>query len=350
MKSHLYTISVFALAYQSLVAANEFNLKKWSSVVIFGDSWTDQGTYSYIPNENGTLSEPKLITATGTSTGGRIWPQYIKQYSNQVNVYNYAVSGAMCDTLFSPTNRNGVEQNQVPAFLKDLAWKNETSGAPAIKAPADETVYAIWIGTNDLGYAAFLAEQQPHNMPLTAFSDCVYEQFDRVYQAGGRHFVIMNLGALELTPLYATLENNGIPISRFWKDKSIYDANITRTSEKIRQYSSTINTLFEYQTPYEVQLAKRYPKSSFALFDTASLISNMWHNPGTYLNGTTELNVTGSYLGCMESGCYYSNPHPDSFLWYDELHPSEQANRWFAKEFIEVVKGNSKMAKYWKSK
>ncbi|KAK7226838.1 hypothetical protein V2G26_014841 [Clonostachys chloroleuca] len=346
MKSHLSTISVVALACQSLVAAKQFDLKKFSSVVIFGDSWTDQGIYSYIPRVNGTLPDPKPVT----STGGRIWPQYIKQYSNQVNVYDYAVSGAMCDTLFSPTNRNGIVQNQVPAFLRDLAWRNETSNQPALKVPADETVYAIWIGTNDLGYAGFLAEQQPHDMPLTALTNCIYEQFDRVYEAGARFFVIMNMGALELTPLYATLENNGVPTSRFWKDKSSYDANITRISEKMRQYSTTLNTLFEYQTPYEVNLSKRYPGSSFALFDTASLISEMWHNPGNYLNGTSELNVTGSYLGCLESGCKLSGPDPDSFLWYDELHPSEQANRWFAKEFIEVVKGHSNLAKYWRSK
>lgn len=181
----------------------------------------------------------------------------------------------MCDTLFSPTGRNGIVQNQVPAFLRDLAWRNETSNQPALKVPADETVYAIWIGTNDLGYAGFLAEQQPHDMPLTALTNCIYEQFDRVYEAGARFFVIMNMGALELTPLYATLENSGVPTSRFWKDKSSYDANITRISEKMRQYSTTLNTLFEYQTPYEVQLSKRYPGSSFALFDTASLVRSL---------------------------------------------------------------------------
>lgn len=38
---------------------------------------------------------------------------------------------------------------------------------------------------------------------------------------------------------------------------------------------------------------------------------------------------------------------PDSFLWYDALHPSEQADRVIAREFLEVVKGGSRWARYW---
>jgi hypothetical protein len=41
------------------------------------------------------------------------------------------------------------------------------------------------------------------------------------------------------------------------------------------------------------------------------------------------------------------NASPDSFMWYDELHPSEQTDRVIAREFVDVVKGNSKWATYW---
>lgn len=55
------------------------------------------------------------------TTGGRVWPQYIQQYTG-VNLYDYAVSGAVCDTYFSPSKRSGVKQNQVPYFLNDNAY------------------------------------------------------------------------------------------------------------------------------------------------------------------------------------------------------------------------------------
>lgn len=37
----------------------------------------------------------------------------------------------------------------------------------------------------------------------------------------------------------------------------------------------------------------------------------------------------------------------DHYLWFDELHPSERADRVIAEEFVRVVKGGSKYAKYW---
>lgn len=71
-----------------------------------------------------------------------MWPQYIQQYTG-INIYDYAVGGAVCDNIISPEERNGIKQDQLPAFLSDHAWVNETSGRPALDNPADETVYAV---------------------------------------------------------------------------------------------------------------------------------------------------------------------------------------------------------------
>jgi phospholipase/lecithinase/hemolysin len=38
--------------------AAKFNLESFSSLVVFGDSYTDQGIYSYIPSPNGSLPNP----------------------------------------------------------------------------------------------------------------------------------------------------------------------------------------------------------------------------------------------------------------------------------------------------
>jgi len=37
----------------------------------------------------------------------------------------------------------------------------------------------------------------------------------------------------------------------------------------------------------------------------------------------------------------------DSYMWYDELHPSEQTSRIVAKEFVGVLNRESKYAKYY---
>ena len=75
---------------------------------------------------------------------------------------------------------------------------------------------------------------------------------------------------------------------------------------------------------------------------------DIFANPSSYLNGTAPLNVTGWVQHCNTTGgdCV-DNPSPDSFLWFDELHPSEQAQRVIAKTFVDVVRGRSSWASYW---
>lgn len=77
---------------------------------------------------------------------------------------------------------------------------------------------------------------------------------------------------------------------------------------------------------------------------------DIYNNPSEYLNGSAPLNVTGYVNHCNLTGqdCVASDS-PDSFMWYDPLHPSEQTDRIVAKTFVDVVKGASKWATYWSS-
>jgi phospholipase/lecithinase/hemolysin len=84
--------------------------------------------------------------------------------------------------------------------------------------------------------------------------------------------------------------------------------------------------------------------------NTPLQITDMYNHPSTYLNGTAPLNVTGSSLACDAAGNNCTDDkNRDAYLWYDELHPSEQASRVVAREFVGVLKGESKWARYWGS-
>ena len=49
----------------------------------------------------------------------------------------------------------------------------------------------------------------------------------------------------------------------------------------------------------------------------------------------------------MGNGTFKDAPNKDAFMFYDELHPSEQTDRVIAREFVNVAKGISKWATYW---
>ncbi|KUI68634.1 hypothetical protein VM1G_03676 [Cytospora mali] len=292
-------------------------LKNFSTLITFGDSYTDDGPEYYTP-------EPSEDLYTG------------------IHLYDYAVSGSFCDRYFSPSSRNGIKQDQIPHFLNDTDYV----GNGSLFNPEDETIYAIWIGTNDLGPSAFFTDNRP-TLTILDYVDCVYEQFDILYEAGARNFMLLNLAPLNYAPMYALPENGGTLGSPFWKDEANYNTNVTQVSEKMRQYVALVNSIYDYRTPTEVQISDRYPESSFTIFDVHSLLSDIWHNPGAYLNGTAPLNVTSTIEACG-SACSNTTVR-DSYMWWDTLHPSEQTDRIIAQEFVNIVEGNGTWSKTWSS-
>lgn len=114
-----------------------------------------------------------------------------------------------------------------------------------------------------------------------------------------------------------------------------------------------------------------------AIFDSHSLFADMFAHPALYLNGTAPLNVTGSIRACVfqlnestsDTGdcTIATGTDVDSFLWYvltvssrfgqncksrnrfDELHPSEQADRIVGREIASVIRGEKNRWTTWLS-
>lgn len=156
----------------------------------------------------------------------------------------------------------------MPAYIADSQYITP-NGTKFLTIPPDETVYSIWIGTNDLGEAAFLTDSQAPGKLIPDYIDCVFSALDRVYANGARYFVIMNIAPLQLAPLYATPENGGVGSVYYWPDKP---KNLTEISYRMWEQVALVNDVYKYRTPYELFVAKRYPGAHFAIFDTYSLV------------------------------------------------------------------------------
>lgn len=110
---------------------------------------------------------------------------------------------------------------EVDAFIADTKYKNKTTGTNTLYTDrkSDNTVYSMWIGTNDLGTGAFLTDSSLLGTTIPDYVDCVFEKFDRIYKAGGRYFVLFNAAPLELSPLYGKQAAGGLTVSQYWTDK-----------------------------------------------------------------------------------------------------------------------------------
>jgi GDSL-like Lipase/Acylhydrolase len=206
-----------------------------------------------------------------TADGGYVWPRYVNWYSGAIS-YNYAVSGAVCSTAITAQKGVGIQEYEIPAFLADQNFK--VNGKPFLNIPPNETVYSVWIGTNDLGFYAFLTNNQQPGKTLNDYVDCVFQTFDRIYQAGGRKFVLMNNIPLQFTPLYGLPEAGGLSWSSFWQDKP---SNLTAVSNDMKYNVDTTNAAFVNQSASIMQQGQRYSGAQMAIFDTHSLVLSLMH-------------------------------------------------------------------------
>ncbi|KAM7199893.1 GDSL lipase/esterase [Naviculisporaceae sp. PSN 640] len=333
------------VAGATLVAAGRHSdPRKFDTLVTFGDSYTDNGRLGYYIN-NGTPPPGVYHTPTNvTASGGLTWAQFASQ-SAGANLVDYAVSGATCsnkivERWFSYINREfpSVTEDELPSFKADVKYKSIFPN----RTP-ENTVYALWIGTNDLGADAFLTDSQAPGATLTTFVDCVWSVFDTIYKTGGRRFVLLNVVPLERSPLYAEPKNGGTLDSQFWGSKTKY--NITEYSYKIKEYSTSVNTMFEYGAAFQSVIKSRWPKATLDVFDVHSLFTDIYAQPQRYLDAP--YNVTGYWRQCEATNNQNCVDRTDlgpmsGFLWYDELHPSEKADSVIAKHFLDVVAGKSK--------
>lgn len=195
-----------------------------------------------------------------------------------MTLYDYAVSGAVCSNdltprIFSSVGKNfpSVLQDEIPLFKADIKSERNGTNMPYFQPAltATNAVYAIWIGTNDLGVNAILTDSQVAGVTITDYTNCVFSALDELYKSGGRYFVVNNMAPLQLSALYSNLSSVAGP-SPYWPNKP---SNLTAIAEQMKEYVTTINNVYRYQIPYEVQLANRYPDANFALFDVYSLVS-----------------------------------------------------------------------------
>ncbi|KAJ7449218.1 GDSL lipase/esterase [Mycena latifolia] len=280
--------------------------------VTFGDSYTD-------------------IVATGDQ--GTAWPVYAAGYSN-TTLHPFARSGATCSNNITFRPFPPVFENQLPLYF------TETSNG-SLKLPMDQTVFTLWIGTNDLGADSLVTGS--NNASIVDVSGCMVDWVRVLYASGARNFIVQNIIPLELTILYSA---NSYP-NRFWA----VERNTSDWSVLMREMVLSGNALTKLMLQ---ALAPTLPGSHIAIFDSHSLIQDIYDHPALYLNGTVPLNVTGCWNSCVApfgggnlTCTVQQGTARDSYLWTDELHPSEQADRIVAREIALTMEGKTSNFATW---
>jgi len=135
------------------------------NLVTFGDSYTD---------------------VNPSSDGGTAWPIYASFAYANLSLYPYAQSGAVCSNNLTSRSEPSLFESQLPVYF---AEDNNRS----LPLTPQETLYSLWIGTNDLGANGLLTGNVGETASLVAVADCMVNWVRVLYKSGARNFLFQNV-------------------------------------------------------------------------------------------------------------------------------------------------------------
>ncbi|OBZ65298.1 hypothetical protein A0H81_14748 [Grifola frondosa] len=260
------------------------------NIVTFGDSYSD-------------------IVLAGD--GGTAWPLYVARYAD-LTLYPFARAGATCSNNLTFRPFPSIFESQLPLYFTEK--QNGT-----LELNPEETVYTLWIGTNDVGVNSIITGSQTPGVTVVNTTECAINWVKTLYQSGARNFIFQNMIPLQHTILYSA---DSYP-NHYWTAPR----NTTEWSVYMTELVNSGNALSKLMLQ---NLAPTLHGSHLGLFDSYGLFSDILSNPQDFLNGTAPLNVTAPYSRASSN-----------FMWFDELHPSEQTDRVLARQLANGIRRES---------
>ncbi|KAG8901466.1 hypothetical protein FRB99_005295 [Tulasnella sp. 403] len=261
------------------------NNRKWNGfsnlryLFVFGDSYSSVGYNTRSPDptdENPLGVKFPGFTYCERSTANWIGFLVSDYAKSKLLVYDYAVGGSRVDGVVTQIHRS---------FLETVGHKDED------RVPWDESnsLFVIWVGTNDVAYADFDA---PDGLTL------LFEWVFKLHEAGARNFLILNV------PPLPRPENEASMTSPVWLNR-------------VRRCNEWNNMLPQFLSDFTAS----YPETSMFLFDAYKLFSDMFAEPTKH---------------GFEEG---AGMQFDEVMYVDHIHPTSGVHAVLAREVARFLSG-----------
>lgn len=101
-------------------------------------------------------------------------------------LFPFARSGATCSNNITFRPFPSVFESQLPLYFAEKA--NGT-----LRLNPEETIYTLWIGTNDLGANALLTGEGANGVTVVDVVSCAVNWVKTLYRSGARNFLFQNV-------------------------------------------------------------------------------------------------------------------------------------------------------------
>ncbi|KAF7724542.1 hypothetical protein EC973_000919 [Apophysomyces ossiformis] len=230
----------------------------------------------------------------GRSTNGPLWSENLAVGWN-ASLYNFAFDGAVCDhDLYKVSN------DTIPS-IKDqieIYYRQELQLTPA------ETVYAIWVGMNDIE-RAFQDQNRTDQVPdLTKTVECIGQQMRNIRKVfGSNRFLILSVPPMDRMPFF-----HGTDLEPIHKKASI-----------------EFNRLLAAEIEGRNKNHHGVLESDFV--DVHRLLNDIVADP-QLLDYT---NAVDAYWAACQGQC---DDSMDSYLWWDSIHITGGTHRLIANSIL----------------
>ncbi|XP_056852171.1 GDSL esterase/lipase At1g71691 [Raphanus sativus] len=309
------------------------------ALFIFGDSLIDNGNNNNIPSFAKANYFPYGIDFNGGPTGRfcngltmvdgiaqllglPLVPAYSDATGDQVlRGVNYAsaAAGILPDTGGNFVGRIPFDQ-QIHNFETTLDQvASNYGGAVTIADSVARSLFFIGMGSNDY-LNNYLMPNFPTRNQYNAqqFGDLLVQQYTnqltRLYNLGGRKFIVSGLGRMGCIPSILAQGTDG------------------KCSEEVNQLVLPFNTNVKTMI---TNLNQNLPDAKFIYLDTANMVQDITTNQAVYGLTTLDKGCCGigrnrGQITCLpfETPC----PNRDQYLFWDAFHPTEKVNLIMAKK------------------
>ncbi|KAK1464863.1 GDSL-like Lipase/Acylhydrolase [Colletotrichum melonis] len=309
MLSHGIWIAFLATAYAAVLPSTqlprEVKASSISSIVVFGDSFSDNGNGAARVSNNAWPTDKYY---KGRFSNGIVWAEYVAA-NLSLPLYDYAVGGATTSNALIQGYTGAKGDIAVPSVIDQvvsfLAKINpqggafEASDSMAMKTP----LLILFAGANDILFNANISASQSYQILRQAEA-----QLRDAYPSAR---------VLTLTPP----DISRLPYGFYLED------NLAKN--QLRTFTDQLGELLDRSKTGAVNLDLR------PLFDDFEYYAS----PRAY-----GFDPLGKYGSCLE-GAYGETPNvticgdPDRRVYWDEYHPTTHTHSWIAKEVLDVLRG-----------
>lgn len=288
------TLAGALLALTAVVYSS--NATAYSQIIAFGDSLSDNG------NLKASTGIPTAPYFDGRLSNGPVAVEVMAQQLG-LPLIDYAFAGAFTGTgnLAGAILDGTGMSSQVSKFGSSLSAAQTSADASAL--------YFVWGGANDFfsGKAAVV--------PVTASNaaDNIKADIAKLYQLGARDFFVPLLPDLGLTP-WAYKNEASLPGG----------LSMVATNDSLK-----FNGLLTVNLN---KLIATLPGIHIQTFDTLSFLRNQIGVLSAAGGNVTDQCFSGAYAG---GGAVCSSP--DSYLFWDEVHPTKASNEVLGQAFAAAV-------------